>query len=66
MSATGGNASVNEDVIRVDGAFDADKRVGVARDGNVHDGLDNGVRQSVRMPRGNVFCDVSFHSWSVG
>ena len=62
MSATGGDASVDEDVVRVDGAFDADKGFGVARDGEVDDGLDDCVRQSVRMSRGNVFGNVSFHS----
>ena len=57
-----GDAAVDEDVVRVDGAFDTDKGFGVARDGEVNDGLDDCVRQSVRVSRGNVFGNVSFHS----
>ena len=55
---TGGDASVNEHMVRMDGTLDANKCLAVAPYGKVDDGFHNGIRQPVGMPWRDVFGDV--------
>ena len=58
FAVPGGDASVDEHMIRVDCALDAHKSLGVPPHGEIDDRFNDGIRQPVGMPWRNVFGNV--------